>query len=145
MAALRAAVLLDADDRVVSFQAVYHRLKMPSVKECLVQTLEDRHGSDDIQPSWAGLIEDFRQTYNKIDWAAHGRLTHLRNRGIAHLTREKMLKSVTLDELRTLVAIISHLAATLRDLCQSQLAFREDMLIEYRDLAKQAIKKTSPT
>jgi hypothetical protein len=26
MAALRLAILLDADDRVVSFQAVYHRL-----------------------------------------------------------------------------------------------------------------------
>jgi hypothetical protein len=141
MAALRAAVLLDADDHVVSFQAVYHRLKRPSVEACLLQALEERHGSDDIPPSRAELIEEFRQTYNKIDWKAHGRLTHLRNRGIAHLTPEKMLKSVTLDELRTLVAIISHLATTLRDLSQSQFAFHVDMLDEYRDLAKKAIRR----
>ena len=132
MAALRAAILLDADDSVVSFQAVYHRLKTPSVKAGLLQALEDRHGSDDIPPSRAELIEEFRQTYNKIDWKAHGRLKHSRNRGIAHLTPEKMLKAVTLDELRTLVAIINHLATTLRDLCQSQYAFHADMLEEYR-------------
>ena len=132
MAALRAAILLDADDSVVSFQAVYHRLKTPSVKAGLLQALEDRHGSDDIPPSRAELIEEFRQTYNKIDWKAHGRLKHSRNRGIAHLTPEKMLKAVTLDELRTLVAIINHLATTLRDLCQSQFAFHADMLEEYR-------------
>jgi hypothetical protein len=144
MAALRAAILLDADERVVSFQAVYHRLETPSVKVGLLQALEDRHGSDDIPPSRAELIEEFRKTYNKIDWKAHGRLTHLRNRGIAHLTPEKMLKSVTLDELRTLVAIISHLATTLRDLCQSKFAFHTDMLEEYRDLAKKAIKKVTP-
>jgi hypothetical protein len=55
-----------------------------------------------------------------------------------------MLKSVTLNELRTLVAIISQLATTLRDLCQYQLAFHADMLEEYRDLAKKAIKKAAP-
>jgi hypothetical protein len=143
MAALRAAVLLDADDRVVSFQTVHHRLKRPSVQASLLQTLEERHGSVDIPPSRADLIEEFRQTYNKIDWKSHGRLTNLRNRGIAHLTPEKMLKSVTLNELRTLVAIISHLATTLRDLCQSQFAFHGDMQDEYRDLAKKAIKKAT--
>jgi hypothetical protein len=141
MAALRAAVLLDADNRAVSFQAVYHRLKKPSVQAGLLQALEARHGSDDIPPSRADVIEEFRQTYNKIDWKAHGRLTHLRNLGIAHLTPEKMFKSITLEELRTLVAIVSQLATTLRNLCQSQLAFHADMLEEYRDLAKKAIRK----
>lgn len=141
MAALRAAILLDADDRVVSFQAVYHRMKRPDVQAGLLQALEERHGSDDMPPSRADLIEEFRQTYNEIDWKAHGRLKHLRNLGIAHLTPEKMFKSITLEELRTLVAIISQLATTLRDLCQSQLAFHADMLDEYRDLAKKAIRK----
>jgi hypothetical protein len=141
MATLRLAILLDANERVVSFQAVYRRLKRPTVREGLLEALEDRHGSDDIPPSRAGLIEEFQQTYNKIDWKVHGRLTHLRNRGIAHLTPEKMLKSVTLDEIRTMVAIISQLATTLRDLCHSQIAFHADLLEEYRDLAKKAIKK----
>ena len=145
MAALRAAVLLDADQRVVSFQAVYHRLKTPSVQTGLLQVLEERHGSNDIPPSRTELIEEFRQTYNQIDWKVHGRLTHLRNRAIAHLTHEKMLKSVALGELRTLVAIISQLATTLRDLCQSQLAFHADMLKEYRELAKKVIRKDPGT
>ena len=52
-----------------------------------------------------------------------------------------MLKSVTLDEIRTQVGIISELATTLRNLCQSQIAFHADLLDEYRDLAKKAIKK----
>jgi hypothetical protein len=141
MAALRLAILLDADDRVVSFQAVYHRLKKTCVREGLLQALEVHHGSDDIPPSRTEQIEGFQQTYKTIAWNAHGRLTHLRNRGIAHLTREKMLKSVTLDEIRTLVGIISELATTLRNLCQSQIAFHADLLDEYRDLAKKAIKK----
>src|SRR5205823_1273332 len=118
MAALRATILLDANDSVVSFQAVYHRLRRPSAQAGLLQALEERHGSNDFPPSRAELIKEFEQTYNKIDWKAHGRLKHLRNRGIAHLTPEKMLKSVTLDELRALVSIISHLATILRDLCQ---------------------------
>jgi hypothetical protein len=82
--------------------------------------------------------------YSKIDWGTHGRLTHLRNRGIAHLTPEEMEKSVTIEELRSLVAIISRLATTLRDLCQSQFAFHADMLEEYRDLARRAIKTKNP-
>jgi hypothetical protein len=59
-----------------------------------------------------------------------------RNRGIAHLTPEKMLKSITLGELRALIAIISRLATTLQHLWQVQGAFRSDMLDEYRELAK---------
>jgi hypothetical protein len=40
------------------------------------------------------------------------------NRGIAHLTPEKMLKSITLVELRRPIKIISRLATTLQHLCQ---------------------------
>jgi hypothetical protein len=54
----------------------------------------------------------------------HGRLVHLRNRGIAHLTPEEMKKSVTMSELRTLVEIVSRLTAILQHLCQSQMARR---------------------
>src|SRR5260370_27671889 len=51
MAALRVAILLDANDSMVSFQSVYHRLKTPSVQAGLLQALEERHGSNDIPPS----------------------------------------------------------------------------------------------
>ena len=67
----------------------------------------------------------------------HGRLVHLRNRGIAHLTPEEMKNSVTMSELRTLVEIVSRLTATLQHLCQSQID-------EYRDLAKKVIGKSVP-
>lgn len=111
MAALRAASLLDRDEAMVSFQAIYHRLKRPGVETGLLQVLEDRYGSGDIfPPSRAELVEKFRQ-------------------------------SVTLPELGAMIGIIGRLAATLRDLCQSPLAFHADMLAEYRDFAKNAIRK----
>lgn len=144
MAALRLAILLDKNARVVSFQKVYDRLEKPSAREGLLQVLEERHGPDVYSPSRTEQIEEFLQTYNQIDCNAYVRLKNLRNRGIAHLTPEEMLESVTLDEIRTFVAIISQLATTLRNLCQSQIAFRADMLDEYRELAKKAIR-TAPT
>jgi len=137
MAALRVSILLDRDDQMVSFQAVHRLLKDPKVVTSLLQMLEDRHGSDVLPPSRTELIEEFRQTYRKIDWKVHGRLVHLRNRGIAHLTPEEMKNSVTMSELRTLVEIVSRLTATLQHLCQSQID-------EYRDLAKKVIGKSVP-
>lgn len=145
MAALRVSILLDRDDQMVSLQAVHRLLKDPVVVTSLLQTLEDRHGSDDLPPSRTDLIEEFRQTYQKIDWKAHGRLVHLRNRGIAHLTPEEMKKSVTMSELRTLVEIVIRLTAILQHLCQSKTAFNAYMLEEYRDLAKKVIGKSVPS
>lgn len=144
MAALRVSILLDRDDQMVSFQAVHRLLKDPTVVTGLLQTLEDRHGSDVLPSSRTELIEEFRQTYQKIDWKVHGRLVHLRNLGIAHLTPEEMKKSVTMSELRTLVEIVSRLTAILQHLCQSQMAFNAHMLEEYRDLAKKVIGKSLP-
>jgi hypothetical protein len=137
MAALRVSILLDRDDQMVSFQAVHRLFQDSNVVAGLLQTLEGRHGSDVLPPSRTELIEEFRQTYEKIDWEVHGRLVHLRNRGIAHLTPEEMKKSVTMSELRTLVEIVSRLTAILQHLCQSQMAFNAHMLEEYRDLGQE--------
>jgi hypothetical protein len=116
-------------------------LNVPDVEAGLLQALEDRYGEDDIPPTRAELIKEFRQTYQEIDWKVHGRLVHFRNLGIAHLTPDKMFKSITLGELRTMIGIIGRLASTLRDLCRSPLAFHADLLDEYRDFAKKAIRK----
>jgi hypothetical protein len=140
MAALRAAILLDPNARVLSFDGIYRRLERPEVRTALLQALENRHGPDDIPPTRAELIDDFRRAYSEIDFDAFRRLRQFRNRGIAHLPPEKMLKSVTLGELRALIAIISRLAVTLQHLCQVQSAFRSDMLGEYRELARQTFK-----
>jgi hypothetical protein len=139
MAAVRTALLLDRDEDNVSFQTVYHRLKHPAVRSGLLQVLEDRHGDDYFLPSRSDLIDEFLVVYSKIDWKVHGRLTHFRNFGIAHLTPDKMSKSVTFGELRTLVGIVGLLAATLQHLCQTQTAFRTDMLNEYRDIARKTM------
>jgi hypothetical protein len=142
MAALRVSVLLDRDD--VSFQSVHRLLKDPSVVAGLLQALEDRHGPDFVlPPSRTVLIEEFRQIYGEIDWKVHGRLVHLRNLGIAHLTPEDMTKSVTLDELRTMVEVVSRLTTNLQHLCQTQTAFQPDILNEYRELARKMM--TPPT
>jgi hypothetical protein len=139
MAALRVSILLDRDDQMLSFQAIHRLLKDPKVVAALLQALEDRHGSDDFLPSRTDLIEEFRQIYGEIDWKMHGRLVHLRNRGIAHLTPEEMTKSVTFAELRTMVEIMSRLTANLQHLCQTKTAFRPAILDEYREMARKAM------
>jgi hypothetical protein len=140
MAVLRVSILLDRDDRMLSFQSVHRLLKNPSVVAALLQALEDRHGPDFVlPPSRTVLIEEFRRIYGEIDWKVHGRLVHLRNRGIAHLAPEDMTKSITLDELRTMVEIVSRLTTNLQHLCQTQTAFRPDMLNEYRELARKTM------
>lgn len=142
MAALRVSILLDRDD--LSFQAVHRLLKDPGVVAALLLALEDRHGPDVYEPSLTETIEEFRKIYSEIDWKIHGRLVHLRNLGIAHLTPEDMTKSVTIDELRTMVEIVSRLAAILQRLCQTQTAFRTDILDEYRRMTRSTMMRTKP-
>ena len=137
MAVVRVSILLDRDD--VSFQAIHRLLKDPGAVAALLQALEERYGSDVLSPSRNELIEEFRQIYGEIDWKVHGRLVHLRNLGIAHLTPEEMTKSVTFAELRTMVEVIGRLTGNLQHLCQTQTAFRPDILNEYRNLARKAM------
>jgi hypothetical protein len=59
--------------------------------------------------------------------------------GIAHLTIEKMSKSVTFDELRKFVSIISRLTEAVQQLCHTPTAFREWMLEDYRQIARKAM------
>jgi hypothetical protein len=144
MAALRVSILLDRDDQTLSFQAVNRLLKDPNVVAALLLALEGRRGTDVFQPSRAALIEEWHKIYSEIDWKVHGRLAHLRNRGIAHLAPEEMTKSVTMAEIRTLVGVVSRLTATLQHLCQTETAFRIDILDEYRKLARETMRRTKP-
>jgi hypothetical protein len=140
MAALRVSILLDRDDQMLSFQAVNRLLKDPDIVAALLQALEARRGPDIYEPSRIALIGEWRKIYSEIDWKVHGRLVHLRNRGIAHLTPEEMTKSVTMAEIRTLVGIVSRLTATLQQLCQTETAFRTDISDEYRTMARRAMR-----
>ncbi|MES5485956.1 hypothetical protein QMZ05_24650 [Bradyrhizobium sp. INPA03-11B] len=139
MAALRVAILLDADRNVVSLQTVYHSLMEPDVRTALLQELETRRGPDVFSPSRAERIDGYLRTYREIDWNVHGRLTHFRNLGIAHLTLTQLTKSITIAELRTLVAIVARLANALQNLAGTETAFREDMAKECRDEVERLI------
>lgn len=144
MAVLRVSILLDRDDQMLSFQAVNRFLKDPDVVAALLLALEGRRGPDVFEPSRTALIEEWRKIYGEIDWNVHGRLVHLRNRGIAHLTPEELTKSVTMAEIRTLVGIVSRLTATLQHLCQTETAFRTDISDEYRKLARETMMRARP-
>jgi hypothetical protein len=144
MAALRTALLLDRDDTKVSFQTMHSRLKSKAVQISLKQSLEEKHGPDEFPPSRDELIASFLKAYSEIDWEVHGRLMHFRNLGIAHLTVEKMSKSVKFDELRKFVSIISRLTADVQHLCHTPTAFREWMLEDYREMARNAMMKNPP-
>lgn len=140
MAALRVALLLDADPKVVSFQTVYHLLKDPDVTAALVEELEARRGPDVFTPTRAALINQYLVTYREIDWNVHGRLTHFRNLGIAHLTLRQLQKSVTFAELGTLVDIVVRLASNLQHLIETGTALHESIAKESRDQVKGVIK-----
>jgi hypothetical protein len=145
IAALRAALLLDRDETKVSFQTIYSRLKSTAVQGALKQSLSKKHGLDEFfPPSRDELIASFLEAYSEIDWEVHGRLTHFRNLGIAHLTIAKMSKSITFEELRTFVSIISRLTLAIQQLCHTPTAFREWMLDDYRDIARKAIMQNPP-
>jgi hypothetical protein len=140
MAALRTALLLDRDETKVSFQAVHRRLRDAGVRSVLLKVLTERHGEDLFSPSRPDLIDEFFETYSEINWPVYGRLKHFRNFGIAHLTPAKMSQSVTFGELRTLVQLLGRLAVTLQRLCQTETALNTDMMAEYRDIARNAMK-----
>jgi hypothetical protein len=145
MAALRAALLLDREDNKVSFQTIHSRLKSKTVQSGLKELLGKKHGLDEVfPPSRDELIADFLEAYSEIDWKVHSRLTHFRNLGIAHLSIEKMSKSITFDELRRFVSIISRLTAAVQQLCHTPTAFREWMLEDYREIARKAMMKNPP-
>ena len=142
MAALRTALLLDRAETKVSFQAVYRRLKEPTVREGLLQVLAERYGDDDLfPPARDSRIDEFFYAYSELDWKVHGRLMHFRNLGIAHLTPVNMSKSVTFEELRTLIGIIGRLALILQRLCQTQTAFRDYTGGDYREIARKTMMR----
>lgn len=139
MAALRVSILLDADPNAVSFQTVYHALKEPAVQATFLQALDAKRGPDVFTPSRADLIGTYLKTYREIDWNVHGRLVHFRNLGIAHLTLDKLTKSITLEELRTMVQVVTRLASSIQILLQTDTAFHDDMVEECSERVKRVI------
>jgi hypothetical protein len=92
MTAVRLALLLDADPKLVSFQNVYRRLERPEVVDALVRRARDKSPwaealEDRVEENIRASVASFLSIYRAIDWRdLHGRLQHFRNRGLAHLT-----------------------------------------------------------
>lgn len=132
MAVIRVALLLDSDDRAVSFQTVYHRLKAKDVQAALIERV---HGtvylSLDETPS--ANLQRFLAHYASIDWKIHGRLTHFRNLGVAHLSETPLSKSITYDEMKLLVSLITKLADELVALCRTTFVLIDPMTAEWSD------------
>jgi hypothetical protein len=122
MTAVRLALLLDADPKVVSFQNVYRRLERPEVVDALVrrargkspwaEALEDR-----VEENIRASVESFLSIYRAIDWHdLHGRLQHFRNHGLAHLPPQQIKRRVTFAEIRSLVRSVAALGASRRSI-----------------------------
>ena len=132
MTAVRLHLLLDKDEKGVSFQTVYHRLKLPEVAEALAQHMGDdpfqpQHIEDDVRHS----INQFLCVYRAIDWRdLHGRLTHFRNQGIVHLSKRRPTKTITQDELRTLVGVVKALSESLAVFQSNEPPIQEDEITD---------------
>ncbi len=80
------------------------------------------------------LIANFLSHYASIDWSIHGRLTHFRNFGVAHLLTEPLRKSIQYDdELKLMANIVSTLGDELVALCRTTFVSIEPMLDDWSD------------
>lgn len=133
----RLALLLDSDTKMVSLQSIYFRLKSDATVRRLIECLKD----DSLMPEKTAedaeySIRRFLKVYRSLDWKdLHGRLVHFRNRGVAHLTPEKIGKRVTYRELRSLVIACIKMGECLTAFCKNEVCFREDELKEWSDQA----------
>jgi hypothetical protein len=134
----RLFLLLDRDPKLVSFQTVYTKLQSEAVVDVLLKGLDE----DQFSPSWdrAELAKDaiqrFLQTYRSIDWQdLHGRLVHFRNRGVAHLTPQKIEKRVTYAELKTLAVAVAIMGECMEPFAKDAVPLREEEIKEWSDRA----------
>jgi hypothetical protein len=134
----RLVLLLDtADPKTVSLQSIYSRLKSDATVRLLIEHLKDNSLMPETTAENAEhSIRRFLKVYRSLDWKdLHGRLVHFRNRGVAHLTPEKIGKRVTHRELRSLVVASIKMGECLAALCKNEVYFREDELKEWSDQA----------
>jgi hypothetical protein len=139
MTVVRVLALLDRDDRAISYQGVHRCLKLSEVVEALVERMCDdpfqsQHIEDDVRHS----INQYCRVYATINWELHGRLTHLRNHGIAHLNRKRPRRAITPithDELRGLVCLVNDLAECLSPFRPKVSPVREDEITDRVDQA----------
>ena len=127
---MRVALLLDRNDQAVSFQSVFRYLLYPNVVEALVRQLcDDPFQPATIEENVRHSVNDFLRIYSTINWELHGRVTHFRNLGLAHLGYG-LRKRITHDELRNLVQLVKDLAAALAPLTVGIPLVSDDEILE---------------
>jgi hypothetical protein len=133
----RLFLLLDRDPKLISFQTLYIKLQSEAVVTLLLKRLDE----DDFSTSrTAELANDavqlFLRTYRSIDWQdLHGRLVHFRNRGVAHLTPQKIEKRVTYAELKTLSFAVATMGECMEPFAKNEIPLRADEIKEWSDRA----------
>jgi hypothetical protein len=135
MVVLRLAQLLDSDPKVVSFQRVYRHLKRPEVVT-VVRRRVRAESVLSIDPDIRASVRRFLRVYRTIDWEVHGRLTHFRNLGVAHLTAEEIKRRVTYRELRSFVRLAVVLAECLAPFAPRTIPFRKDEIPDWSARAR---------
>jgi hypothetical protein len=137
IAAIRLALLLDADPSKISFQRVYRHLQRQEVVKVLVRRLKAE--SQDFGPRRASIqnaTDQFLKVYRGINWTdLHGRLTHFRNIGLAHLTPQVITKRVSYAEIESLTRSVVRLAECLTTFASGSVPLREDELTDWSDRA----------
>ena len=133
----RLVLLLDSDRRLVSFQTLYRKLQSETVVASILKKLDEDEFSTSRTVELANdAIQLFLRTYRSVDWQdLHGRLVHFRNRGVAHLTPQKIEKRVTYAELKTLSLAVATMGECMEPFAKGEIPLREYQIKEYSDRA----------
>lgn len=144
MALVRTCILLDSDEKTVSFQGVYKRLKEPETQRALIQKVYGEY--EEFQAMFgsspAQMIVDFLSIYQEIDWSIHSRLIHFRNFGVVHLLDRKNWKAIKYGEMRDLILLVGRLSDKLTELCRSSVPPIASLVKEWREYGLQALERS---
>jgi hypothetical protein len=136
-AVTRLFLLLDRNPNQVSFQTLYTRLQSDAVVMLLLSSLDEGpfwtiSDTEHVQHS----VQRFLQTYRSMDWQdLHGRLVHFRNRGVAHLTPQKIEKRVTYAEVESLARAVAIMGECMEPFAKDAVPLREEEIKEWSDRA----------
>ena len=133
----RLFLLLDRNPKLVSFQTLYSKLQSEAVVTLLLKRLdEDEFSTCRNAELTNDAIRRFLQTYRSIDWQdLHGRLVHFRNRGVAHLTPQKIEKRVTYAELKSLSVAVAIMGECMEPFTKDGVPLQEDEIKEWSNRA----------
>lgn len=149
MTAIRLCALLERGDKIVSYQTIYQRLKIPEVIELLVAHEKARaapHNIEDMAEAAARKgFKSFSTAYKKIfesQTDLYGRLCHFRNRGLAHITEEKISKFIKYNEVHSIVQKVMIMANSMATFAPiGDVLLHEDEVEEYEERSRRTMMK----